>query len=152
MPSMRDNVIVMNSRQFSYMENGISLLLDFVGLEEDIPQCTIESDTTTPLTGEDPVTFTGTTDRDYGTNLFYQPIPMDFLYTAETQPQLMVSVNSLPVICASLDCNYAYVESTAEVTQTTIIGTTVTITGTGLPTTFNRRRRRLSTMSSNDSI
>jgi len=52
---------------------------------------------------------------------------MDFLYTAETQPQVMVSVNSLPAICASLDCNYAYVESTSEITSVTVSGTTVTV-------------------------
>jgi len=65
--------------------------------------------------------------------LFYEPVPFDFLYTAETQPQVIVSVDGVEAVCASLNCNYNYVAPTAQITGFSYSGTTLTITGTDIP-------------------
>lgn len=76
MPNMRDSVKVRNTYKYPYKVNGLQYMLEFNGLEENIPQCIIQSDTETPLTGADPLGFEGTTQRDFGQNMFYEPIPL----------------------------------------------------------------------------
>jgi hypothetical protein len=58
------------------------------------------------------------------------------IYTDETQPQVLVTVNSMPAVCESLACGYAYTEPTSEVSAVSLDGTglIVSITGTNLPT------------------
>jgi len=62
---------------------------------------------------------------------------MEFLYTDEQKPQVLVTVKDLPAICAGINCDYAYTEPTSEITAVTLnTGTSeITIEGTGLPTT-----------------
>lgn len=72
---------------------------------------------------------------EYGTNLFFDPIPMEMLYTAVTQPKVSVSVNGLSGLCTGLNCGYAYVAQTAEITGQALSALDVVISGTNLPTT-----------------
>lgn len=71
----------------------------------------------------------------YGQSIFYEPIPFEFLYTNEEDPQVIVSVDGIEAACDSLACNYNYVASTSSITDFSLSGTTLTITGTALPTT-----------------
>jgi hypothetical protein len=117
-----------------YRQNGVQWRLYFQGYNADPGQFTIESSETDPLTGDN-ITFTNTTVTPYGSNLFYRPIPFEFLKTFETNPQLIVTVNDLPAVCHNLNCNYTYVTPVGEVTTFTYAPATkvLTLTGTNLP-------------------
>jgi hypothetical protein len=68
-----------------YRENMIRWNVRFVGLNENPGQFEIISDDTKPLTGDN-ITFYANTTVPYSTNLFYEPIPFEFLKTYETKP------------------------------------------------------------------
>jgi hypothetical protein len=76
-----------------------------------------------------PLNFTSTTQIPYSKNLFYEPIPYDFMYYSESAPSLQASVDGVQAICASgnLDCSYTYVEPVGLITQFTLTGTTLVI-------------------------
>jgi hypothetical protein len=69
-------------------------------------------------------------------NIFYEPIPFEFLYTNETTPQVIVSVDGIPAVCGSLECGFTYVQPTAMINTYTLSGTTLTINGVSLPTSI----------------
>ena len=96
-------------------------------------QMTIQSGVTTPIDGNE-VTFAQSTITNFGNTLFYEPIPFEWLYTAETSPQVMVTVDGLPAICSEYKCGYTYTPASALITGFSLSGLTLTITGTNLPT------------------
>lgn len=59
----------------------------------------------------------------------YEPLPFEFLYTNESEPQVLMTVNGVEVACTNLDCNYNYVAPEAQITGLEYTGTTLTITG-----------------------
>lgn len=119
-----------------YWENYRKFFISFDDYPGAIDQCTVQSSTDVgyELTGNSP-TFTSETLVDAGSNLFFEPIPMEMLYTSETLPQVLVTIDDLPAACANVDCDYEYVTTTSEITGFSVSGTSVTITGTDLPTT-----------------
>jgi hypothetical protein len=48
------NGLIADEFKFNYPENGINLFLIFEGLDFNPPQCTIESDSNNPITGDSP--------------------------------------------------------------------------------------------------
>lgn len=52
MSFLMDNVEVINDSRFAYRENGISFLLHFIGLDYEVPECSIAPSGDVPLTGE----------------------------------------------------------------------------------------------------
>lgn len=82
-PHLRYKTDVIRRANFEYTENGVEFLLTFKGYRGDVPQCTIKSDTTTPITGGANLQFISETIREHGTNLFFSPIPMEMLVTDE---------------------------------------------------------------------
>jgi len=74
-------------------------------------------------------TKTVTTLRWFSNRPFYSPIPMDFMKTAESTPQLYLTTNNIPIICQ--DCSYAF-DSTknAVVNSASLSSTTYTISVT----------------------
>lgn len=87
-----------------------------------------------PLVGTN-ITFYSNTTIPYSTNLFYEPMPFEFIRTYEEEPQLIVTVNDIPAVCHNLSCNFTYTEPVGEITAFTYDHTTkkVVITGTELP-------------------
>jgi hypothetical protein len=63
----------------------LNLFLIFEGLHADPPQCTVESDTADPITGDTPL-YISETVRNYGTGLMFEPVGLEFLYTDATSP------------------------------------------------------------------
>lgn len=51
--------------------------------------------------------------RPFGESLLFQIIPGEYLFTRETMPQVIVTVDDLPALCAGLACHYEYVYDTA---------------------------------------
>lgn len=87
-----------------------------------------------PLVGTN-ITYYSNTTVPYSTNLFYEPIPFEFIRTYEEEPQLIVTVNDVPAVCHNLSCNFTYVEPVGEITAFTYDHSTkvLVITGTDLP-------------------
>lgn len=75
------------------------------------------------------------------TSLFYEPIPFEFLYTNETSPQVVVNIEGIEAVCDSLNCNYNYIQPTAQITSFSLSsdGSLLTISGTG----FTRPLRKI---------
>lgn len=92
-----------------------------------------------PLVGAS-VTTSSSTPIEYGQSIFYENIPFEWLYTAETKPQILITVNGLPAVCQAEDCGFSYVVPTSEITAFSVSGNTLTIDGTGFPVA----RRQLS--------
>lgn len=71
-----------------------------------------------------------------GTNLFYEPIPFEFIRTFEEKPQLIVTVNDVPAVCHNLTCDFTYIEPPVSMIDsfTYDLSTRVLVlTGTELP-------------------
>ena len=56
------------------------------------------------------------------------------LYADAQKPQVMIKVNGIDGVCPSFNCDYLYTSTSAVVTGQSLSGSTLTITGTGLPT------------------
>jgi hypothetical protein len=116
-----------------YRDNAVAWMISFQDYEGDVPQCYLTSGSNNPLTGLNP-TFDQKTIREYGKNLFHEPIPMELLYSDATSPQVLVTIDDLPVACPALNCDYVYTPTSARITGQSVVGRLVTIDGTGLPT------------------
>lgn len=84
----------------------------------------------------DPATdISRTTIKAYNGNaIVYLPIPYDLIHTQHTNPQVLMTVDELPVACREVDCDYIYTVADAEVSGfsvSTVDGEEVlSITGT----------------------
>jgi hypothetical protein len=65
-------------------------------------------------------------------NLYYKFIPFDFLYTDETEPQVIVSVDGMPALCKNLACGYTYSATDISVESVAVAGNGLDVTITGL--------------------
>ena len=93
----------------------------------------IVNSTTSPVIGRN-VTALNMSPIPYNpSRIFYEPVPFEFLSTNEVTPQLIVSVGGLEAICSSLSCGYSYIPPTAQITGFSLIGNSLTITGTLFP-------------------
>ena len=95
-----------------YWQNQVNFLILFRDVEFDVPQCFLSKSDSIPLTGNE-VVFVETTVREYGDNLFFQPVPLEMLYTSATKPQVLVTVDGMPALCANLNCDFVYEETTS---------------------------------------
>lgn len=66
--------------------NGRDILIKFIGLNYDVPQMIVIDSDTSPMVANE-LNITYLTHRPYTpTTLFYEPLPYEFLYTAEKVP------------------------------------------------------------------
>ena len=73
--------------------------------------------------------------REYGQNLFFEPIPLEFMRTDAYKPQVTVSVNGIDAVCPEFNCDYTYIDTDKIITaQSLTNGVDIQIIGTGLPT------------------
>jgi len=84
-PLIYDKIEIMNTFLYWYPEQGINFLVRFVGLNGKPPKLEIVNSNTSPLTGDN-LRFNSTVTVPYGSNLFYSPVPFEFLKTYETKP------------------------------------------------------------------
>lgn len=132
-PFLSFKTYVQDLRSFGYRENGFRYAIFFQDYEGDVPQCTISSGIDDPIRAENPV-FISETLQNYGSNLFFDPVPLEMLYTPATRPQVQVTVDDLPAVCPHFNCGFAYVEAVGEVTSQTLDGRNMEIKGIDLPT------------------
>lgn len=131
---MYDKIVVEEAYKHSYRHNGRSFYVTFEGLHYDVPLLELMTSDTDPLTPANQ-TLNVTKIRSYSTNLFYEPVPFEFLKTYETKPQLMVEIDGLPAVCHNLTCDFSYVANVGEATTFTYTEATkeLVIQGTKLP-------------------
>lgn len=79
-----------------------------------MPQCTIETSESNAIEGNN-VVFNSITYREYGQNLMFEPIPLEFLYSDAQQPQVLVTVNGIDSVCPDFNCNYIYIDTDKQI-------------------------------------
>ena len=114
-PHAQFNIQVFNGYKYDYNENGRSFAVVWEDYHGNPPDCYIESSTDTPLTGDN-VTMNNTIVQEYGQNLMFAPIPLEFIHTDVTQPQVGIKVNGIDGVCPAFNCGYAYGAATGEIT------------------------------------
>jgi hypothetical protein len=119
----------------NYRSNGRDIRIRFQGFIGSAPAISIPGNTATITGGSGSFSFPSTFSVPVSTNILYEPIPFELLYTAETLPSISLSVNGLPAACPGFNCNYDYTVSASAITSYTLSAGTLTIIGTGLPTT-----------------
>ena len=138
-PQFKDKMAVWEGPAYGYnFLEGRDILIRFMSYNADPAQLTLKSASSPVLAGGDPskpVPLKSTTLTPYSTNLFYDPIPFEWLYTNESTPQVIVTIDGQIAICASLQCGYTYTGTPPLITGFSLNGLTLTITGTSLATT-----------------
>jgi hypothetical protein len=68
-------------------------------------------------------------------NVFYEVIPFDMLYTFVEKPQIMMTVGDNPAVCHNLLCDYMYVAPVGDVSSFTFdkASRKLTVQGSNLP-------------------
>lgn len=134
-PHLQFKTYVRDTGKYTYRDNGISLQVVFTDIHGDVPQCEIRTGTNTPIEATGDVDFSSTTLREYGDNLMFEPIPLEFIHADAQKPQVLVTVNGIDGVCPEFNCDYAYFEPTGVITgQSLTNGVDLVITGTNLPT------------------
>lgn len=135
-PFLVDNVEIVSDGRYHYRQNGISFYAIFRGLDYNPPLCTIAPGGDWPLTGGEDMAANSTVVREYGESIFYPAIPLEMLRSDAQAPQLLITVDGMEALCLDLNCDFAYIDSSAEITANTIDENNldeVIITGTSLP-------------------
>ena len=143
-PSLRNKFSVLRSGDYYYLEDGLNWLLWFDTFNGNLEPFAIVNNTADiSQNGEDQpikgvnaaIENTVLNERGRGTkNVYYKFIPFEYLYTDESTPQVLVTVDDMTAVCVNLDCGYTYEAPTAEVELMAVTDLAVTITGTNLPT------------------
>ena len=84
-------------------------MLNFFGYDGDVPECKFVSSSTVPLVADD-IQYGSQTIREWGENLFFEPIPLEMLYTNAERPQIRVKIDGLDAVCPGMNCDYMYVD------------------------------------------
>jgi hypothetical protein len=79
-PHAQFKIYMMSGEYYDYRENGFRLAIIWQDYHGDAPDCYFESSTDTPMTGDN-VTFNTSILREYGKNLMFEPVPLEFLYS-----------------------------------------------------------------------
>lgn len=70
--------------------------------------------------------FTSKILRNYGGSMLFDPVPLEFLSTAENKPQVEVKVGGLTTVCPTFDCSFGYIDVVSENrTQDSVVLTNV---------------------------
>ena len=114
-PHAQFKVYIRNGYHYDYRENGFRAALIWQDYHGDPPNCYFESSTETPMTGDN-ITYNSSTLREYGKNLIFEPVPLEFLYSDVDKPQVSIKVNGIDGVCPDFNCGYLYGDPTGEIT------------------------------------
>ena len=99
-----------------------------------MPQFIISDNSANPVVANN-LNFNSSAEIEYNPKrIFYEPIPYEFLHVDDSTPRVSVRVDGLEAACDSLNCGYEYIQPTAQITGFSLSGTTLTISGSSLPT------------------
>lgn len=108
------------------MQYGAAWLISFIGVNAQIPLMTIDNTFLIGgVTGTKPQV-TAAEIRAYSSDLLVNPIDFPFLSTPASQPNVLITVNSVPSVCMS-NCGYTFLTNAPQLTAATISGPTVTL-------------------------
>ena len=102
---------------YEYRENGVKFAVIYQDYHGDAPDCYIESGIDNPLSTEGSANLNAEVIQEYGQNLMFEPVPLEFLYTDVQQPQIQISVGGIDAVCPTIDCGYLYVDAVGEITS-----------------------------------
>ena len=131
-PWLRDSFSIWHGSKYSHNVDGLDWKLFFSRVKGPLNQYKVYPSFTNPLVGTN-ITYEFKTTATYGPNVYYDVLPFEQIYTADTAPAIRVKVDGKPVLCKSTHCSYAYEESTALITGFTVTGQDIQITGVDLP-------------------
>jgi hypothetical protein len=113
--------------KYSSHLDGREFKIRFFGVKQDVGQFSIvvPDTSSTPLAGDPSLTYGAIKTIPRSKNLFYDPIPFDFFTTQVMNPQVRVTVDNLPAVCAvdynaQKSCDYAYITSSGLITAFTV--------------------------------
>lgn len=130
-PHYREKFELTDGPAAGYYEDVRDLQIRFISLNYDIPQFELLQSDDNPVEGNE-IVLNSTTWIPYNPKrIFYEPVPFEFLHTAETKPQVIVSVDGIEAVCASLACDYTYVAAQAQIDSFSLTGTQLSIVGSG---------------------
>lgn len=107
-PGFNDKTEILDTRNSKKNTAGRGMWIHFKGLDANPGQFQIVNSEEDPLRGDD-FKLEYNTVLPYSTNLFYDPVPYEFLKTFETKPQVTVMVDGLHAACHSMECDYSYI-------------------------------------------
>lgn len=79
-PHLQFKIYLRETSKYTYYSNGREFMIIFQDYHGDVPQCTLETSVSNPIEGNE-IVFNSSTFREYGQNLMFEPIPLEFLYT-----------------------------------------------------------------------
>ena len=127
---------------WSRSEMGCEYQINLWGLDESVLQFELKSfgDPTFPAAGTDPIigknlVYGAHERRPFGSVLIWQSIPAEWFFTAHETPQVKMWVDNLPALCSGGNCDFSYEQRQPLITSYTLSGTSLSITGSNLPTT-----------------
>ena len=89
---------------------GTKILIHMLELEGEVPQCEIRNSSTEPLTiGNGKITKEKI--RNYAESLWFDPVPLEMLYSPARKPQVLVKVNGLEALCPKRNCDFIYYDA-----------------------------------------
>ena len=131
-PWLRDNIDIVDEDDIYFKEDGIDWRIYFNRMSAGLSQFIFHSSDTDVLSGND-VTIYENELKPYGPNAMIDVLPFEMLFTAETQPQVIVMIDDYPALCATTECGYVYESTAALITGVAVTGTNVVLTGVSLP-------------------
>lgn len=131
-PWLRDNIDIVDEDDIYFKEDGIDWRIYFNRMSAGLTQFVFHKSYTDVLDGND-VTIYENELKPYGPNAMIDVLPFEMLYTAETQPQVIVMIDDYPALCATTECGYVYETTDALITGVAVTGTNVVLTGVSFP-------------------
>ena len=122
---------------------GCEYQINLWGLDEAVAQFELKSagdpnfptsDVNAPIVGKN-LQYGKAERRAFGGALIWQSIPAEWFFTAHETPQVKAWVDGLPALCAGGNCDFSYEQRQPLITSYTLSGTSLSISGSNLPTT-----------------
>ena len=136
-PWLRDSFTVYKGDLYDNKVDGLNYNFYFERIKGNLEQFKIHSSFTDALKGNN-ISYEFKTTQTYGPNVFYDVIPFEQIFTADVSPAIRVKVDGMPVLCKSTHCTYTYEALPSLITDFSVSGSTVTITGTDLPVEISK--------------
>jgi len=109
-------------------ENGIKIAIFMEGINRQVPLCWIEPGNNNPYDQQYARTDAERL-RTFGENLWFDPIPLEMLYTPAYEPQVRVTVDGLDSVCPEENCGYTYIESIGSLSDVELVGSRMFVRG-----------------------
>mmetsp|Transcript_29259 Transcript_29259/g.28370 ORF Transcript_29259/g.28370 Transcript_29259/m.28370 type:complete len:135 (-) Transcript_29259:2255-2659(-) len=125
-PLLKNKITVWDGGVYNYYVDGRDLFLKYDGIASDMMQAEVEDGLAEGLVGN-MIQYDSTTYSQFGSNLFYEPIPYELLHTLNTVPDISVKVNGVTSICVNFNCQFKLIDPEGELNTFTYTEATKTV-------------------------